>query len=275
MGALPSRFLQPITNRSARAAARGEGISLTGVSKTYRGRGTEVEALRDLNLDCPEGSFTALIGPSGCGKSTALRISLGLESHDGGTVRVAGKTPAEATRSGLTGVAFQDAALLPWRSVRKNIALPLEVLRRDPRAHEEQIAGLIRLVGLDGYENALPGELSGGMRQRVAIARSLITAPQVLFLDEPFGALDQIRRRSMNVELQRIWLETGSTALLVTHGIDEAVFLADRVVVMHANPGRVVAVIDVPFERPRTPDLFSMPEFHRLADHIAEVLHGT
>lgn len=252
----------------------GAGILLRGVSKIYRGRGKEVEALRDLDLDCPAGSFTALIGPSGCGKSTAMRVSLGLEDHDGGEVTIGGMAPATATASGITGVAFQDAALLPWRSVRKNIALPLEVLGRKQRDYDAQITSLIRLVGLEGYDNALPGELSGGMRQRVAIARSLITSPKVLFMDEPFGALDQIRRRSMNVELQRIWLETRATALLVTHGIDEAVFLADYVVVMHANPGRVVATIKVPFERPRTPELFSMPEFHRLADEIAEVLHG-
>lgn len=252
----------------------GHGIALEGVGKTYRGRGAEVEALRDMRLDAPPGSFTALIGPSGCGKSTALRIALGLEPHDTGEVRIAGQPPAIATASGITGVAFQDAALLPWRSVRRNIALPLEVLGRDPRRSQAKIAHLIELVGLTGYEDALPGQLSGGMRQRVSIARALITAPEVLFLDEPFGALDQIRRRQMNVELQRIWMESRATALLVTHGIDEAVFLADQVVVMHANPGRVVAVIEVPFPRLRDESLFTHPEFHALTDRIARVLQG-
>ena len=133
---------------------------------------------------------------------------------------------------------------------------------------------MIELVGLKGFENSLPGELSGGMRQRVAIARALVTEPTVLLMDEPFGALDQILRRQMNVELQRVWQETGSTALLVTHGIDEAIFLADRVAVMHANPGRIVEIIDVPFARPRHPDLFSDPAFHALTDRIASVLHG-
>ncbi|WP_121628988.1 ABC transporter ATP-binding protein [Tropicibacter alexandrii] len=249
-----------------------DGISLDGVCKTFAGRGRVVEALRDVTLSCPKGTFTAIIGPSGCGKSTVMRIALGLESLDAGAVRVAGEPPLEAARDGVTGVAFQDAALLPWRSVRRNIEVPLEVLGRKPDAAHVQ--AMIELVGLKGYENSLPGELSGGMRQRVAIARALVTHPQVLFMDEPFGALDQILRRQMNVELQRIWAETGSTALLVTHGIDEAVFLADRVVVMHAAPGRIVDVIDVPFDRPRKPPLFSDPAFHKVCDHVAEVLHG-
>jgi NitT/TauT family transport system ATP-binding protein len=250
------------------------GISLRAVSKIYRGRGKPIEALKDMNLECAPGSFTALIGPSGCGKSTAMRIALGLESHDSGEVQIAGQSSKSATAKGVTGVAFQDAALLPWRSVQSNIAVPLEVLGRNPREYSDQIAHLIELVGLKGYEKSLPGQLSGGMRQRVSIARSLITSPAVLFMDEPFGALDQIRRRQMNVELQRIWLESKCTALLVTHGIDEAVFLGDHVVVMHANPGRVVEVFEVPFARPRSPDLFSDPEFHALTDKIAKVLHG-
>ncbi len=139
------------------------GISLRNVCKTYRSRGSEVVALEDINLDCPPGSFTALIGPSGCGKSTAMRIALGLEDHDSGEVRIAGQAPATATASGITGVAFQDAALLPWRSVARNIALPLEVLDRDPSRYSHEITKLIELVGLKGYENALPGQLSGGM----------------------------------------------------------------------------------------------------------------
>ena len=250
------------------------GISLTGLAKTYPGRGRPVEALRDVSLDCPPGSFTALIGPSGCGKSTVLRVALGLEPLSGGTVRIAGKTPEQATREGVTGVAFQDPALLPWRTVERNIALPLEALGRDVGPSRARIRDLIALVGLNGYEKALPGELSGGMRQRVAIARALVTEPQVLFLDEPFGALDQILRRQMNIELQRIWIESGATALLVTHGIDEAVFLADRVVVMQANPGRIVAVAEIPFARPRAPDLFASPAFHQMESQIAGLLHG-
>jgi NitT/TauT family transport system ATP-binding protein len=251
-----------------------DGIALSGVCKSFTGRGRVVEALRDVTLSCPQGSFTAIIGPSGCGKSTAMRIAMGLEQADAGDVRVAGQAPLAAARAGLTGIAFQDAALLPWRSVRRNVEVPLEVLRRPPSASSDHVQHLIDLVGLGGFENALPGELSGGMRQRVAIARALVTHPQVLFMDEPFGALDQILRRQMNLELQRIWTESGSTALLVTHGIDEAVFLADRVVVMHAAPGRIVATFDIPFDRPRQPALFSDPAFHATCDRIAEALHG-
>lgn len=250
------------------------GITLNGLSRTFRGRGRAVEALRDVTLDCPPGSFTALIGPSGCGKSTILRAALGLEPLDAGEVRIGGQAPAAAARAGVTGVAFQDAALLPWRTVAKNVALPLEVLGRDTRAAAGRISELVGLVGLKGREGALPGELSGGQRQRVAIARALVSAPQVLFLDEPFGALDQILRRQMNIELQRIWAETGVTTLLVTHGIDEAVFLADRVAVMQAQPGRITELVEIPFPRPRPPELFADPRFHQLCDHIAGALHG-
>ena len=249
-------------------------IALANVSKTFLGRGKRVEALKDVSLLCEPGSFTALIGPSGCGKSTVLRLALGLDFADGGDISIEGVEPSKATSAGLTGVAFQDAALMPWRSVSSNIALPLQVLNRKPRDYSEAITTLIELVGLGGFENALPGELSGGMRQRVAIARSLVTSPQVLFLDEPFGALDQILRRQMNIELQRIWMDTGSTALLVTHGIDEAVFLADRVVVMQSDPGRIVQSIDIPFARPRSKDLFASADFHHLNDTVTRALHG-
>jgi NitT/TauT family transport system ATP-binding protein len=250
------------------------GIALEGVSRTFEARGARVEALRSVSLICAPSSFTALIGPSGCGKSTILRLCLGLDSADAGTVSVSGLTPAEATRGGVTGVAFQDAALLPWRSVHKNIALPLDVLGRNMAEYQARIAELIALVGLKGFESSLPAELSGGMRQRVAIARSLVTTPQVLFLDEPFGALDQILRRQMNIELQRIWMETRCTTLLVTHGIDEAVFLADRVVVMQSRPGRISQIVDIDLPRPRDPALFNDPAFHALERQIAEALDG-
>jgi NitT/TauT family transport system ATP-binding protein len=249
-------------------------IRLANVSKTFYTRSKEVKALENVSLSCEPGSFTALIGPSGCGKSTILRLALGLETADSGIVRIGGTDPEIATASGATGVAFQDSALLPWRTVESNIALPLDVLGKKRSEFSGYIGDLIRLVGLEGFEKSLPGELSGGMRQRVSIARALVTSPGILFLDEPFGALDQILRRQMNIELQRIWSESRATTLLVTHGIDEAVFLADRVAVMHNRPGRIVTIIDIPFHRPRSRELFSETAFHKLGDSIAATLHG-
>lgn len=254
--------------------AGDRSIRLRDVSKTFRTRGETFTALQSVSLDCKAGSFTALIGPSGCGKSTMLRLALGLDTADSGTAEIGGMAPKAAASTGTTGVAFQDAALLPWRSVEANIALPLDVLGKRREDFAERIRELIALVGLSGFEKALPGELSGGMRQRVSIARALVTAPGVLFLDEPFGALDQILRRQMNIELQRIWSESRATTLLVTHGIDEAVFLADRIVVMKSKPGRIATIIDVPFARPRDKSLFQQPEFHALNDVVASALHG-
>ncbi len=250
------------------------GITLETVSRSFQGRGTVVQALDNVSLSCPAGSFTALIGPSGCGKSTMLRLALGLDDATAGDIGIAGMKPQQAAKAGLTGVAFQDAALMPWRSVEENIALPLDVLGRKRSDFSAKIAELIALVGLKGFEKSLPGELSGGMRQRVAIARALVTDPKVLFLDEPFGALDQILRRQMNIELQRIWMENRTTTLLVTHGIDEAVFLADRVVVMQSRPGRIGKIVDIPLARPRLPEVFTTPEFHALEDQVAEALDG-
>jgi NitT/TauT family transport system ATP-binding protein len=253
------------------------GLAVENVSKTFRAsthsKMEPLQALKNIDMFCRRGSFTALIGPSGCGKSTLLRTIADLEKPDAGTITVSGEDVKQVCARGELGIAFQDPGLLPWRSVRENIELPLQVLRRSLGQASSHINTLISLVGLAGFENALPAQLSGGMRQRVAIARALVTKPSVLLLDEPFGALDQILRRTMNLELQRIWMGEVTTAVLVTHGVDEAVFLADRIAVMHGKPGRITAMIDVPFERPRPESLFASPEFHRLCDEVAQHLH--
>jgi NitT/TauT family transport system ATP-binding protein len=261
--------MSAVGNEPARS---GSGLQLAAVCKSFSLRSGTLAALDGVDLTCPRGSFTALIGPSGCGKSTILRLAAGLERPDSGTVLVCGHSPGSARSQGLLGVAFQEPALLPWRSTRQNIALPFEVLGRP--VDKARVDDLIALVGLDGFENERPAHLSGGMRQRVAIARALATRPEVLLLDEPFGALDLILRRSMNLELQRIWMRDRPTTVFVTHGIDEAVFLADRVLVMQRGPGRIIQSIDIPFARPRAESLFTASAFHALQDSVAASLQA-
>jgi NitT/TauT family transport system ATP-binding protein len=248
-------------------------LVIESVSRVFAVAGRSVVALQDVSLTLQEGSFTALIGPSGCGKSTLLRLIAGLDQPDGGRLRVGEETPLAMQKRGALGIAFQDPALLPWRSVCANVRLPFDVIGRWSREDAARVTRLVELVGLKGFEEALPAQLSGGMRQRVAIARALATEPEVLLLDEPFAALDQLLRRTMNLELQRIWMQRPTTTVMVTHGIDEAVFLADRAVVMHAQPGRISTVVEIPFERPRRLELFASDAFRRIENEIAACLY--
>ena len=260
-------------NTSNRAPVSDAAIFCSGLSKTYETRdGGQVVALESLDISIDPGEFVTVVGPSGCGKSTLLKLLAGLILRSSGTLLLAGEAVNGPRRD--IGMVFQAATLLDWRTVLQNVMLPVDVLGLDRRTYRERARGLLKLVGLSGFENKYPGELSGGMQQRVALTRALIHDPTLLLMDEPFGALDALTRETMNLELQRIWMEAGKTVVLITHSISEAVFLGDRVAVMTSRPGRLAEIVPVEFERPRNLDVMAGPEFGGIVTHIRERLNA-
>jgi NitT/TauT family transport system ATP-binding protein len=242
-------------------------ISVKHVNKIYSTRdGNLIDALSDINLEIEQGEFITVVGPSGCGKTTFLKILAGILHKSSGEILVGG-TPLDGPSRQL-GVVFQEPLLLPWRTILQNIMVPIEVQRRSTAEFGPQARDLLNLIGLNGFENKYPNELSGGMQQRVGIARALVHDPDFLLMDEPFGALDAMTRETMNIELLRIWSERKKTVLLVTHSIAEAVFLADRIVVMSARPGRVAEIIPVDLPRPRRLGMINSDKF---GDYVKRV----
>nr|WP_185988324.1 ABC transporter ATP-binding protein [Leucobacter aridicollis] len=229
-------------------------------------------ALQGIDIEIPQGGFTTLLGPSGCGKSTLLRTIADIIAPTRGTLNLFGQTPREARLDGAFGFVFQDPVLLPWRTCLENVALPLQVAKVPRVERTERARAMLALVGLEGFEDRMPSQISGGMARRVAIARALVLSPRILFLDEPFNGLDELRRRQLNEELQRIWLESGTTAILVTHNVSEAVFMSDRVLVMGRNPGRIIADETISLPRPRTQDLTRASEFLEYEDRLTSLL---
>lgn len=255
------------------APAIAPPIAVGDVVMRFDGDRGSVTALSNVTATLPAGGFTSLLGPSGCGKSTLLRILADLIEPTSGDVSVLGSSARDRRTNRDIGFVFQDSALLPWRTAISNVRLPLEVGGGVPEGRRTRSAEeLLELVGLKGREKAYPHELSGGMRQRVSIARALICAPKVLLMDEPFGALDEITRDRMNVELLRIWEETGTTIVFVTHSIPEAVFLSQQVVVMSAHPGRINEVVPIDLPYPRTMESRDDPRFGRMASHLRHLL---
>lgn len=248
-------------------------VEITGLSKVF-GRGGVV-ALQGIDLHVAQGEFVSLIGPSGCGKSTLLRVIGDIVEPSAGTVIVNGKPARRARLDRDYGIVFQAPVLYDWRTVAKNISLPLEMLGWDRATRNARVEEMLALVELTGFEKLHPWQLSGGMQQRVSIARALSFSPALLLMDEPFGALDEMTRERLNLELLRIWAETGSTVIFVTHSISEAVFLSTRVVVMSPRPGRVAGVVPVDLGQPRTAETREDPRFFELVTEVREALHAT
>ncbi len=247
-------------------------ISVENVNMVFRSRGQETVALKDAHLTVNSGEFISLIGPSGCGKTTLLRLLADLEQPSSGSLLLSGMSPAQARAARTYGYVFQAPVLYDWRTVFSNVMLPLEVMNFPKDGRAARVREMLQLVGLEKFEKSYPWQLSGGMQQRVSIARALAFDPKLLFMDEPFGALDEITRENLNMELLKLWRETQKTVLFVTHSIEEAVFLSTRVVVMCARPGRIVRVLEVDLGSARDEKTRESREFFELCTEVREAL---
>ena len=250
-------------------------IMLRDIGMVYRTNdGRDVTALTGVTLDIKKGEFVSLVGPSGCGKTTLLRIIADLLQPTSGDIKIAGETPREARLKRRYGIVFQNAVLYEWRTVKKNIMMPLEIMHVPLKEREERAMKMLELVGLTEFANHYPNQLSGGMQQRVGIARALAIQPEILLMDEPFSALDEFTREKLHIDLLKIWRKTNKTIIFVTHNIQESVFLSDKVYVLSPHPGRLSAVVDITLPRPRTMEMKSTPEFTELVAKVRNSFEG-
>jgi len=258
------------------APATPTAIKIVGLHVHYQdpdGKGS-IHALSDVHLDIHDGEFVSLLGPSGCGKTTLLKTVADLQEPSSGIVSIHGKSPHEARLLRKFGIVFQSPVLFDWRSVRRNICMPMEVIGLSPKERTRRVNETLELVGLSKFGQKYPHQLSGGMQQRVGIARALALDPEILLMDEPFSALDEFTKEKLHLDLLEIWTKTQKNILFVTHNIGEAVFLSDRIVVMSPHPGRVSAVIDVKLPRPRTMEMKGTPEFAHLVAAVRGSFEG-
>jgi len=249
-------------------------ISAKGLSLVFQTNDGDVHALSNIELNVEPGEFVSFIGPSGCGKTTLLRVIADLEQPTGGAITINGVSPHEARMNRAYGYVFQAAALYPWRTIADNVGLPLEIMGLSKSERNERISQNLALVDLQDFANKFPWQLSGGMQQRASIARALAVEPDLLLMDEPFGALDEIVRDHLNEQLLQLWAKTNKTIIFVTHSIPEAVYLSSRIVVMSPRPGRIIDVIDSTLPKDRTLDIRETKEFHEIAHRVREGLRA-
>ncbi|MDO5311460.1 MAG: ABC transporter ATP-binding protein [Clostridia bacterium] len=250
-------------------------IMLKDIGMVYKTNdGRDVTALTGVSIDIQKGEFVSLVGPSGCGKTTLLRIIADLLTPTSGEISIAGETPRQARLKRRYGIVFQSAVLYEWRTVKKNIMMPLEIMHVPVKEREERAMKMLELVGLSEFANHYPNQLSGGMQQRVGIARALAVQPEILLMDEPFSALDEFTREKLHADLLKIWRKTNKTIVFVTHNIQESVFLSDKICVLSPHPGRLSAVVDIDLPRPRTMDMKNTVEFTNLVAKVRGSFEG-